>query len=140
MDSRTASVIVCDDALFGLTGKAFLNGVYTTDIMIPGELLMVQQLVFYFTVETPKAKPFKSVTLRVSPPGSVPSQVEVPLASLQAAQNPNRPSMILRGPLLIQQLVLRPGKIEAKVITETEELDAGGIWVVSGGAQPPRPD
>jgi hypothetical protein len=25
--------------------------------------------------------------------------------------------------------MLRPGKIETTVITESEELDAGGIWV-----------
>lgn len=38
---RTASVIVCDEILFSLTGKSFLNGVYTGDITIPGDQLAV---------------------------------------------------------------------------------------------------
>ena len=129
---RTASVIVCDDILFGLTGKAYLHGVYTSDITIPGDELNLNQLVFYFTAETAKEKPFKKITLRVVPPGMPPAQFQMPsIEAIPQIANHARPKMIVRAPLLMQQLVLRPGKIETTVITESEELDAGGIWITS---------
>jgi hypothetical protein len=136
---RTASVIVCDDILFGLTGKIFLNGVYTSDITIPGDQLSLNQLVFYFTIETPKSKPFKRIILNVTPPYTPAAQYDVPIESVAPIVNQDRPKMILRAPLLMQQLVLRPGKIETMVITESEELDAGGIWITSVPKFPSTP-
>ena len=76
---RTASMIVCDDILFGLTGKAFLQGVYTGDITIHGNALAVPQLIFYFTVETSKEKPFKKMTLKVVPFGTAATEFNVPI-------------------------------------------------------------
>jgi hypothetical protein len=131
MSERRASVIVCDDILFSITGKVFLQGVYQTDITIPGDELTIGQFIFYFTVETPKENPFKKITLSVLLPGGTPNQFEVPLASIAPTLNPNRPKMVLRSPFLIQQPILRPGKIETKVITESGEIDAGGAWMVS---------
>jgi hypothetical protein len=131
MVARTASVLVCDDLLYGLTGKVLLQGVYTTDITIPGDELLVQQLVFYFSAQTPKENPFKSITLQVTPPVGDPAQLIVPVLAIPAFTNPNRDVMIFRAPILVQQWLLRPGKIETTVITESGELDAGGIWVAS---------
>jgi hypothetical protein len=131
MIPRTASVLVCDEILFALNGKVFLQGVYASDITIPGDELTLGQLVFYFTVETPKKNPFKKVTLRVEPPNMPPAQFEIPIETIPQVSNPTRPKMMLRAPVLLQQIVLRPGKIETKVITESEELDAGGIWITS---------
>jgi hypothetical protein len=128
---RRAYVLVCDDILFALSGKAYLQGVYTNDITILGDELTLPQLAFYFTVETAKEKPFSNITLKVIPPGMPAAQVEIPVQSFPQAVNPERPKMILRAPVLLQQIVLRPGKIQTFVVTETEELDAGGIWVMS---------
>jgi len=128
---RTASVIVCDEILFSLTGKGFLQGVYTSDITIPSTELIVAQLVFFFSVETAKENPFKKIILKVTPPKTPATELEVPLATIPQIFNPNRPKMIVRVPMIIQQVVLRPGKIETKVITEGDELDAGGIWITS---------
>jgi hypothetical protein len=132
MAPRTASVLVCDEVLFNITGKAFLQGVYPIDITIPGNELSLGQLVFYFSIETDRKNPIKTLALKVVPPGEKPSQLEVSLATVPPPSvNPDRPRMMLRAPLLVQQMVLRPGKIETKVITELEELDAGGIWIIS---------
>lgn len=128
---RRASVIVCDDILFGLTGKVFLQGVYTTDITIPGGEISLPQLAFYFTAETSKKNPFKKMVLRVIPPGMPPTHFEVPIEAVQQTVNPDRPKTIVRAPLLMQQILLKPGKIETSVITEFEELDAGGVWIMS---------
>jgi hypothetical protein len=116
-----------------------LQGVYTGDITIPGDGLSLPQLVFYFTVETAKKDPLKSVTLKVIPPGMPAAQFEIPIQSLPQIHNPDRPKMMLRAPLLIQQILLRPGKIETTVITEAGELDAGGIWVTSVPKFPSSP-
>jgi hypothetical protein len=128
--ARTASVIVCDDILFGLTGKGFLQGVYAGDITIHGNALAIPQLVFYFTAETPKERPFKKMTLKVVPFGTAATELDLPIESIPQSMNPTRPKMIVRAPVLVQQIMLRPGKIETTVITESEELDAGGIWVM----------
>jgi hypothetical protein len=136
MAERRASVIVCDEILYAMTGKAFLQGVYQSDIMIPGQELTIQQLVFYFSAETPRDNPFKKIVLKVIPPGMPPSQVDVALPPTPNL-TPDRNKMILRAPLLLQQPILRPGKIETIVVTESEELDAGGAWVVS--VSPPLP-
>jgi hypothetical protein len=93
--------------------------------------LVVQQLVFYFTAITPKNNPFKVMTLKVTPPVGEPVQLVYPAVGIPANTNPNRPVMIFRAPILVQQWTLRPGKIETTVTTEDEELDAGGIWVTS---------
>jgi hypothetical protein len=128
---RRASVIVCDEILFALTGKVFLQGVYSSDITIPGQEISLPQLVFYFTAETSKENPFKKMTLRVVPPDTPPAQLEIPIETIPQAINPDRPKMILRAPIVLQQILLKPGKIETTVITEGEELDAGGIWIMS---------
>ncbi|OAF11769.1 hypothetical protein AYJ54_07875 [Bradyrhizobium centrolobii] len=127
---RRASVVVCDDVLVAMNGKVFLNGVYTSDIAVPAEGLTVGQLVFYFTAETPKDNPFQKITLKVTPPGAVPAVLDIPLENLPPLSNPERPKMFVRAPILLQQIQLRPGKIETTVLTEAgEELDAGGVWV-----------
>jgi hypothetical protein len=133
---RRAYVLACDEVLFSITGKAYLNGVYTGDITIPGDELILGQLVFFFTAETRKENPFRKVILKTFLPDGTSSELEIPISTLPQPLNPNRPKMMLRAPLLVQQVVLRPGKIETKVITESEELDAGGIWVTSVAKSP----
>jgi len=139
MSSRTASVLVCDDILFGMNGKVVLQGVYAADINIPGREILVPQLVFYFSVQTPKTNRFKRVTLKVTPPGGTNTLVDLPISETPpAAINAERPLMIIRAPVLVQYIMLRPGKIETTVITENEEIDAGGVWVsaISPSPQP----
>ena len=130
MTSRTASVIVADDLLIGVVGKFYLHGIYPTDIAIPGDELSINQLVFYFSAETPKENPFKTIILKATFPGGDLRQFVLPILQ-PTIVNPDRPKMVVRAPLLAQQLILRPGKIETVVITETEELDAGGFWITS---------
>jgi hypothetical protein len=137
MTGRTASVVVCDNILSDITAKIYLYGLYPVDISIPGNELLVNQLAFYFSIFTPNERPFKHVILRVTPPESATTEMNYPLAGVHdAVKNPNRPKMIFRAPLLLQQILLKVGKIETKVILDNdEELDAGGIWVSSVGTQ-----
>lgn len=134
---RRAYVVVCDELLFSITNKLYLNGVYSTDITIPGDDLMLNQLVFYFTVETPKENPPSTIILRAVPPGGKFTELEINVQAVPQVPNPGRPKMILRAPLLVQNILIRPGKIETSAIVDGEELDAGGIWITS---VPKRPE
>ncbi|MGJ4996219.1 hypothetical protein ACQR0Z_17455 [Bradyrhizobium sp. HKCCYLS3077] len=111
-----------------MTGKAYLNGVYLTDININSDELKLAQLVFFFSVSTKLEYPFKQLTLRVVLPGSSPADFEVPLSPPPTVSS-GRTTLIVKAPMLLQQPILRPGKIETKVITESEEIDAGGFWI-----------
>jgi hypothetical protein len=126
---RRASVLICDDVLFGVTGKVFLQGVYQSDITIHGDELTINQLVFYFMVETPIDRPFQRISLSVTFPETPPAYMEIPLTEMPT--NSERPRIILRAPFVLQQIVLRPGKIEIKAITESDELNAGDFWISS---------
>lgn len=136
MSERRATVIVCDEILYSVTGKVFLQGVYQSDIAIPGSELAIGQLLFYFIVETPRERPFQKVALKIILPQMPPTTIETQLTFLPVP--PDRKTMVLRAPFLLQQPILRPGKVETLVVTEGEELDAGGIWINS--LQPPMPN
>ena len=129
---RRASVLVCDEMMYSLTGKVTLAGIYIQDIVIPGPALQMNQLVFFFTVETPKEEPFRSLTYKVQLPGSPPVLQPTPIIVHNiGATDPRRKKITFRQPLLIQQPVLLPGRIEASVIHENGEIDAGGIWIIT---------
>jgi len=127
---RKAFAFLCDEALFSLTGKITISGMYAHDLIIPSNEQQINQLVFFFTIETPKSKPCESLTLKVTFPGSDP--IEAP-ASLAVVPNtdPRRKLIIYRQPLLIPMPILRPGRIVASVVHESGEIEAGGFWVVT---------
>jgi hypothetical protein len=132
MAERKASAFVCDEALFSLSGKITISGMYTQDIVISSNEQQITQLVFLFTVETPKSEPFKSLTMKVVFPGSDP--IEAPALTAinpPASTDPRRKQITYRLPLLIPQPVLRPGRIVASVVHEDGEMEAAGFWVVT---------
>jgi hypothetical protein len=131
MTERTASVFVCDEVLFSLTGKVQVIGMYTQDIVIPSEELPVNQLVFFFTVHTLRTDPFHSLKFRIDFPGSNPIEYEIPPFVAQATQDHRRKQIIYRQPVLTQQQILRPGRIVASVIHERGEIEAGGFWIMT---------
>lgn len=137
MIPRQANVIICDELLFSITGKTNIIGIYTTDISIPVDPTQVPQLIFFFVIETDVGDLFKSLSLHVTLPGSAPIIQPLPMIP-QIAAAPGRARWTLRWPLLLPQPMLRPGRIEAKVIHESGELIAGTPWIVMAG-QPQQP-
>lgn len=130
--SRKASAFVCDEALFSLTGKITISGLYTQDIIIVSNEQQINQLLFFFTVETPKSEPFKSATLKITFPGGEP--VLVPMITIippTSLDDDRRKSMVFRQPVLVPMPILRPGRIVASVLHEGGEMEAGGFWVVT---------
>ena len=72
MIPRHASVIICDELLFSITGKINLLGSYTGDITIPTDPTQIAQLLFYFLVETDVQDPYRSLTFQVKLPQADP--------------------------------------------------------------------
>jgi hypothetical protein len=62
MSDREASFLICDDLLVSLSGKFFIQGVYTGDIVIPGEEQKVNQLIILLQLSTPIQKPFQKTS------------------------------------------------------------------------------
>lgn len=135
MIPRHASVIICDELLFSITGKINLLGSYTGDITIPTDPTQIAQLLFYFLVETDVQDPYRSLTFQVKLPQADPvTQILPAVPPIQIL--PERPRFTMRWPLLISQPLLHPGRVEAKVIHESGELVAGAPWIILAGQQP----
>jgi hypothetical protein len=130
MKDWKAIPFICDEVTYSLTGKVFAQGIYTGDLSIPSDEFTIPQLVFFFLIEGPADTLFKSITLKVLLPGQPPATMEVPL-SIPAKRDPRRTRMSLKSPFLILQPVLRPGRIETKVVHVEGEIDAGGQWIVT---------
>jgi hypothetical protein len=131
MTERTASVFVCDELLFSLTGKVQAIGLYTQDIVIPSEELLINQLIFFFTVQTPRTDPFHSLKFKVAFPGSDPIEMEILPLVVQANHDERRKQIVYRQAMLTQQQMLRPGRIVTSVIHERGEIEAGGFWIMT---------
>lgn len=128
MSERRAYVIVCDDLFFSPTGKLTISGMYQTDLGAFPDGILLNQLCFLFTIETPLQNPFRDLKIRITAPGNDPVLMPVPIPPI--AQPPTgRTQLIIRHAYLMQRFVLRPGRIETTVIHESGEIDAGGIWV-----------
>jgi hypothetical protein len=131
-EKRKASFLVCDELLYTMNGKVNLVGIYTREIVIPADELSMSQLIFYFILEAPKDQPFRQVTFRIELPGQPSFDFETPLSIRKSAMlDDRRKTITWRHPVLIQQPLLKPGRIIANIVDETGTLDAGGIWVVT---------
>ena len=143
MAPRLAALIIADEVYYNLHGKAILQGIYNTDLIIPVEPTQAPQLIFYFIIETDISEPFESLKVEVTLPGSAPhsSFVLVPppqFLRTQAETQKDRSRWYTRFPLLIPAPQLRPGKIEARVIHEKGEIPVTTHWIVLNPAFPPR--
>lgn len=136
--ARQVSLLVADEIYYNLYGKAILQGVYHGDLTIPADSSTSPQLIFYFMAETDLADPFRSLVVEVTLPGSQPVRNVVGLIPPEVLQNVSRERTraYYRHPLLVQSPVLRPGKIEAKLIHESGEIIVGAPWIV---LNPPAP-
>jgi hypothetical protein len=133
--ARHASVFISEEFLISLTGKFTVQGLFTTDIVIPTEPFSANQLVFLFSIETDMDDPLQRLTLEVTFPHQPSRTLEVPLPPF--VPMPGRTKWVFRWPFLIQNVVLQPGRIEAKVIHEKGELVAAAPWISLAQQAPP---
>ena len=137
MSTRKATVILCDEILFSLTGKTNLLGCYTGDLSIPADPSPTVQLAFYFLIETDIADPFQSLTIQIALPGAEVIVQPIPTLPQMVPPGPGRTRATIRWPIVLPQPILRPGRIESKVIHEGGEMIAGMNWIVL--ANQPQP-
>jgi hypothetical protein len=124
---RQATLLVADEFYLNLHGKAVLHGIYPGDLIIPLDPSNAPQLIFYFTIETDISEPFKSLMTEITLPGAAPVRTPALVAfPLTGAEGQAR--LIYRQPVLIPGPTLRRGRIEAKVIHESGEIE---VWAPS---------
>jgi hypothetical protein len=132
---RQATVIIADEIYYNLYGKAILQGIYNTDLVIPVNPSTAPQLLFFFIIETDIGDPFNSLSVEVAlPEEAVPVKnfVMIPPVQWMEAQakaQPERTTFTVRHPLLIPAPVLRVGRIVAKVIHERGEILVSPQWI-----------
>lgn len=128
--SRQAALLVADEIYYNLYGKAILQGIYHSDLVIPINPSTAPQLLFYFMMETDVADPFRSLAVEITLPGNPPVRNQVLVTfPIPPAAVQERTRLFYRHPLLIQAPILRPGHIEAKVIHEGGEISVGSPWI-----------
>jgi hypothetical protein len=132
---RQASVLVSDDFYISLLGKFVVQGVYTADIIIPVEQIVVPQLIFLFQIGTNVDDLFEKLEVRVTLPDQPPRTMDIQIGPFTPV--PGRTRWLLHWPLLIQQAVLRPGRIEAKVVHERGEILTSAPWITLATQAPP---
>jgi hypothetical protein len=124
---RQASVLVSDELYITLLGKFVVHGVYTTDIVIPTEQTAAPQLIFLFQIGTDIGDLFEKLQVQVTLPGEPPRTMAIPVGPV--TPTPERTRWLIHWPLLVQQAILRPGRIEVKVIHERGEILVSAPWI-----------
>ncbi len=136
--ARQATLLVADEIWYNLYGKAILQGLYHGDLVIPTNPSNAPQLLFYFMMETDLSDPFRSLAVEVTLPESDAVRHVVGVTyPIPSTAHEGRTRLFYRHPLLIQAPVLRPGRIDAKVIHEGGEIVVGAPWIVTL-ATPPK--
>jgi hypothetical protein len=140
MPARQAMVLVADEILYNLHGKAILQGIYHSDLGIATNPSRAPQLIFFFMIETDMTEPFQSLQIEVTLPGgeSVRALVPVPPPAFITAQTKTqteRTRFYVRHPLLIPAPVLRPGNIRSRIIHESGEIVIDGPWITHRGQE-----
>ena len=72
MAQRQAAVLIADELFYNLQGKAILQGIYHSDLIIPTDPTLAPQLLFFFIIETDVSEPFHSLNVQVTLPGNPP--------------------------------------------------------------------
>jgi hypothetical protein len=115
--ARVATLLVADEVYFNLSGKTILQGIYHADLVIPTDESRAPQLIFFFIAETDQSDAFQSLIAEVTLPGSSPVSQPVQLI-WPLPQTAKGTRAFYKHPLLIQNPILRPGRIIAKLLHE----------------------
>jgi hypothetical protein len=113
---------------------------YTGSIAIPVDEWFTPQLVFLFLVTTDLNEPFQSLACQVTLPGAEPFTLNAPTPN-----DPVDPELLKLGarrriyriPMVLSRPVLRPGRIESKIIHEKGEFSPIGMPFIVKATLPP---
>jgi|GEM_PF-3869908 len=128
--TRQASLVVCDELYFNMTGKLTVQGMYTGDIFISGAEAATTQLVFLFILDCDIAERPNIIRLQVTLPGDLPRESIPPLAlTTTTPVLTDRSKLTYKLPFLYALPTLRVGRISAKVIFDQEEVSVVAPWI-----------
>lgn len=130
MKNWQATLQVCDDVLVSLSGKFNLVGLYTADIGIPIDPTLIPQLAFFFDVSGDLPDRPEKIDLQITFPGGESRQITVDAPLPAGPPLQGRTKWHIRAPMLAQNIVLKPGRITARIKHRGEELEVHGAWVV----------
>ena len=88
--------------------------------------------------ETDIADPFRTLMGEITFPESSPIRYPIPVLWPTTPQPPDRTRLFARWPILTPTPILRPGKINAKIIHESGEIAVVAPWIIytPGTTQP----
>lgn len=136
--SRTAWTVVCDDVRSEIGNKISYMGIYQSELLVAEFPAQLAKLCFVVRARTVASNPFKNVVVKIiRDDAEVLAEAEIDVATITA------PPAIAEGPEIWMDanMVLAfapfqlpgPCKISARVVTESEELQAGSIRIRSVG-------
>jgi hypothetical protein len=127
-----ANAFACDDILMSVSGKINIIGLYGGDILIPAPGALLNQLVFFFTIEWAKEDPIEKITLKITLPNTEARQMEA-IFQLPAhlKNDPKKKRVTLRHPFVMQNVLLYPGRIECLVATDKGEVETAPLWITT---------
>jgi hypothetical protein len=106
-----------------------LVGIYNTEIVIPQLEQPTGQLVFYFVVHCDLTERPNVLTLEVTLPGEAPRAMPV-MIGVPPPPMEGRQRWMIQLPFPIMQPVLRPGRIEGRVLFDgANPVDIRGPWI-----------
>ncbi len=129
MKSWKASMLVCDDVLVALNGKFNLLGVYTSDLGVPTEPTLANQLVFFLIIEGDLEDRPSSIAMELTFPSGEKREMEWPTPLPPGPPLPDRKKWHIRVPFLVQHINLTVGRIDAKIKHNGQELAVQAPWI-----------
>jgi hypothetical protein len=127
--NRFAHAIYCDDVRLEAGNKQSLMGVYHSKMLVQGFPYVAPKLCVAVWAITPPEKPFKALTLRLLFGDNVLVEHSLPIeyAADPKAEDPMR---IMTAFAVLQIAPFKadaPNTLRLRVVTEEEELKAGGL-------------
>ena len=97
---------------------------------MPNDPTTIPQLVILFNVEGDLSERPDKITVQVSFPGGDTREIDVAANFASGPTLPERVRWTIRAPVLFQNIVLKPGRVEAKIKYKDDELAVAGAWIL----------
>ena len=132
MSSLSASFIIADDVRREASGKLFVVGMYTNDIIIPLEQFIIPQMSLIFAIEGEHPDRPPAIFFEVTFPGEETKTMNVPLnwPSVPISEIPiDRTRWTLKYVMPMGIITLRAGAIKANIGYANERVPLTPFWI-----------
>jgi hypothetical protein len=126
---RSATLLACDDIRIEANGKLIIIGVYTGNIVLLAPEMPGTNLTFMFNLDVPIDEVPKNVAFEVVLPGEEPDRHALEITGPKL--EPHHTRWCLKQVVVAAGKTLRPGRIDAKVVCDGEEIRVSAPWIVA---------